>query len=361
MSPGQLKLARRRLMLGIMNVGSWVLAGGSGLYWLSLVVPRSLDLGQLGWIILAAVLLQSVCDYIGGAVLMLAPPRAGAFFRSWLRGVIVHAFILVGIVLLHVFSLRLTGGFGLAILVATAGLAFTHRWLLRAVAGNTVEGESRHGKIRLFKVNAHDPAFTGGITGWGKSACILLPTNWSVNLPPSELAVELFRREWQAQNGLPGRALLFVLSWNLMGGVVGDVIFKLAERPVVEALFGQACWMTIWAFLGLLVLPILSRFAVFAADQAAALAGYDPRGWITRFPELVGEDGDARSAVQAIFYPIPSAAQRLQALDQRGSSFALGNLARTNLYYSLATLTPLGRAVHCNVGRPTLWIFPPAA
>ena len=29
--------------------------------------------------------------------------------------------------------------------------------------------------------------------------------------------------------------------------------------------------------------------------------------------------------------------------------------------YSWATLTLLGRAMHCNVGRPALWVFPPAA
>ena len=35
MSPQQLTLAPRRLWLGISNVGFWVLAAGSGLYWLT--------------------------------------------------------------------------------------------------------------------------------------------------------------------------------------------------------------------------------------------------------------------------------------------------------------------------------------
>ena len=45
----------------------------------------------------------------------------------------------------------------------------------------------------------------------------------------------------------------------------------------------------------------------------------------------------------------------------RLSGTVLGNLARINLYYSWATLTLLGRAVHCNVGQPALWVLPPSA
>ena len=37
------------------------------------------------------------------------------------------------------------------------------------------------------------------------------------------------------------------------------------------------------------------------------------------------------------------------------------NLARSNLRYSWATLMLLGRAVHCNLGRPPLCVFSPSA
>jgi hypothetical protein len=52
---------------------------------------------------------------------------------------------------------------------------------------------------------------------------------------------------------------------------------------------------------------------------------------------------------------------RLRQLGQPSTGFIPGNLARSNLYYSWATFTLLGRAVHCNVGRPSLWVFPPSA
>ena len=198
----------------------------------------------------------------------------------------------------------------------------------------------------------------------GRAGCApksLIPERWLANLPKEELAVESGRREWQLENGLPDRAFILVLGWNLIGGFFGSLIFKLAERTPAEALLGHACWMTLWTFGSLLILPTLSRKAVFAADRAAADSGHDPRPWIARFPNLVGEDGSSNSTVQNIFYPIPSASLRLRQLEKPLSGFVAGNLARSNLYYSWATLTLLGRAVHCNVGRPALWVFPPSA
>ncbi len=118
--------------------------------------------------------------------------------------------------------------------------------------------------------------------------------------------------------------------------------------------------MTLWTFLSLLILPVASRAAVLAADRAAAESGLDPSSWIRRFPAMTGEDGSPRASIQNIFYPIPSAGIRLRSLQHPHRGFVAGNLARNNLYYSWAAFTLLGRAVHCNVGRPALWTFPPS-
>ena len=122
----------------------------------------------------------------------------------------------------------------------------------------------------------------------------------------------------------------------------------------------QACWMTLWGFVGLLVLPSLSRSSVFAADRAAAASGSDAANWIRQVPSITGEDGSGRLLLQRIFYPIPSTEERLRHLAIANPLPVFGNVARANLYLSLATLTFLGRCVHCNVGRPELWIFPPS-
>ena len=206
-----------------------------------------------------------------------------------------------------------------------------------------------------------DPAFTGGLVGFGRRAGSVLPAAWRESLPEAELAVEARRREWQIAKGLPGRAFLLVLIWNILGAFVGTLALGLAARAPTTALLGYACWMTLWTFGSLLVFPVLSRKVVFAADRAAADSGLDVRQWITRFPVLIGEDGASRATVQTIFYPIPAAAMRLRALANPTNGFVAGNLARNNLYYSWAAFTLLGRAVHCNAGRPALWVFPPSA
>jgi hypothetical protein len=168
------------------------------------------------------------------------------------------------------------------------------------------------------------------------------------------------RRLWEIQNQLPARALLFVLSWNLAGCGLGSLVLDLPGRAPEPALLLQCCWMTLWGFLGLLLLPTASRSAVFAADRAAAARGCDAAGWIQRFPEITGEDGNAKTVLQRVFYPIPSARERLFWLGKSQSLPVLGSVARMNLFLSLATLTLLGRCVHCNVGRPELWVFPPS-
>ena len=359
MTREQSELARRRLRLGITNVGFWVVIAAAGLSWVERCDTSGFDFRRLGWVALAVVVAQSVFDVVGGKWLLPAPrPTSTVFLRRWLPGAIGHTLVLGCVGLMTFASVRLTGDFLLGIVLSMVGLAVSRMFLLRAIGGITTRVRMHDGANCLVAENTSG-AFTGGIHGFGHRARSVMPANWVTALPRGQLAAESCRRQWQIERGLPTRTFLLVLGWNLVGASLGSFTFGLAARPPAEGLLGYACWMTIWAFGGLLLLPSLSRNAVFAADRAAAESGHDPRGWIAHFPNLVGEDGSARSAVQAIFYPIPSAAQRLSRLEEPYSGLVLGNLARSNLYYSWATLTLLGRAVHCNVGQPALWVFPP--
>ena len=361
MTPEQIELARRRLRLGITNVGFWVLAAVAGLWWLARWDTSGFDFRRLAFMGATVVVAQSAFDVIGGKWLMPAPrPAMRVFLRRWLPGALGHTLVLWCVGLLSYASLQLTGGFWCAIVLATAGMAVGRPFFLRAIGGVSTRSLPLGDAMSLV-ADGTSTAFTGGIVGFGRGARSLLPTSWATGLPQDQLAAESCRRQWQVERGLPARTLILVLCWNLLGASIGSFAFRLTERPHAEALLAYACWMTIWAFVALLLLPTLSRTAVFAADRFAADSGHDPRNWIAHFPDLVGEDGSSRSAVQAIFYPIPSAALRLRQLEQPRSGTILGNLARTNLYYSWATLTLLGRAVHCNVGQPALWVFPPSA
>jgi len=360
-TPQQLELARRRLWLGITNVGFWVLMAAMGLYCLVSCDTSGMGIRHLGSIFVTVLATQAVFDFFGGTKLMPGPrPSVTTFLRGWSRGVFGHTLVLTTVGAVSALSLRLTGGFGVGIVLTTTALLFGRRQLLRAVAGGVIAEQPQDGE-KILTVALDDPAFTGGIVGLGRHAKSLLPTSWVSTLPEPELTVESARRRWQIANSLPARTFMLILLWNLLGTFIGTEVFQFATRPPAVALGGHACWMTLWAFASLLVLPALSRKAVFAADHAATDSGHDPRAWITRFPALVGEDGSPNAVVQAIFYPVPSAETRLRQMAHPSTGFVSGNLARSNLYYSWATFTLLGRAVHCNVGRPALWVFPPSA
>ena len=361
MDPAQTHLARRRLALGITNVGGWVVAATTGLW----LLPRPASLWghprNVAWLLLAVLGIQGMFDYVGGVSLMPAPrPRTTQFLARWCRGVGGHTLVLGLIAVLSYGSFRLTGGFVVAVVIATAGLTVGRVWCLRLVGGVLTRLTTDHADTLLAA--ADDPAFTGAVTGWGRRVISLWPSAWLERVPPDELAAEQSRRRWQIEAGLPGRTLLFVSGWNALGSALGTTFCHLTIYPPATALLLHSCWMTLWTFGSLLLLPSLSRAAVFAADRAALAAGYDPRGWIVRFPGLVGEDGGTSTLVQTIFYPIPSTARRLGQLEAKSDDgLVCGNLARANLYYSWAGCTLLGRAVHCNVGRPALWVFPPFA
>ncbi len=360
MTSEQVEIARRRLRLGITNVGFWVVTATVGLWWVERCDISGFGFRRLGWVALAVVAAQAVFDVVGGMWLVPAPrPTSKAFLRRWLPGAIGHSLVLGCVGLITYASVRFTSGFVLAIVISTVGLAVSRLFLLRAIGGIGTRVRTHDGASVLVAENTSG-AFTGGMHGFGRRARSVMPAQWLTALPREQLAAEASRRQWQIERGLPTLAFLLVLGWNLAGASLGSLAFALAVPPPAEGLLGYACWMTIWAFCGLLLLPSLSRNAVFSADRAAAESGHDPRSWIAHFATMIGEDGSAQSAVQAIFYPIPAAAHRLGQLEAPYSGLVLGSLARSNLYYSWATLTLLGRAVHCNVGQPALWVFPPS-
>ena len=64
MTTEQSELARRRLWLGITNVGFWVLTTAVGLYWLTCYDTSGFNLRRLGFTFAAAVAVQAVFDFI---------------------------------------------------------------------------------------------------------------------------------------------------------------------------------------------------------------------------------------------------------------------------------------------------------
>lgn len=127
-------------------------------------------------------------------------------------------------------------------------------------------------------------------------------------------------------------------------------------------------WFSLWSFLGLLTLPTLSRRGVIEVDERARAEGC-PSETIRSTTHLLDElqdgehelqDGepDRPSVVETVFHLIPSVRSRLEVPRTHGV-VGFWDAARTAIYLSLAGLGLLGRAVHCNCGRPSLWAFLP--
>ncbi len=360
MTDAQIKIAKRRLTLGISNVGFWVLAALAGLVWLAPANVAPIGQTDLMQWMLVVVAVQAVFDWVGGAVLM--PASSGGFkrfFPRWSRGVTVHTVLLFATGAVSVGSYQLSGSFCPGVAVCTLALFLFRRHVFRLVSGVRIRPASVAG-TPCRSAATQDPSFTGGVCGVRHGAMPLLPESWEERLSPAEMETVLQRRLWEIQHRLPARAFLFVMCWNLAGCGLGSVLLEMPGRALETALLLHCCWMTLWGFLGLLLLPTASRSAVFAADNAAVEKGCDAAAWIQKFPEITGEDGNAKTLLQRVFYPIPSARERLLNLGSSPALPVLGNVARTNLYLSLATLTLLGRCVHCNVGRPELWVFAPS-
>jgi len=356
----QIKTAKYRLLLGISNVGFWVIAAVLGLVWRAPLGAPVLRLTDLFTGLIAGLAIQANFDLAGGIVFMPALDAAsGGGLRLWLRGLFGHSAMLCAVGVLSYWSFRWSNGFCLSVVLSSLGLFLWRQQILGLVSGTRVRPTEMAGAA-AWSANSRDPSFTGGTVGLGGYAKILLPESWKLKLTGAQMHTLIQRRLWEVKNNLPARSLFFVLLWNLTGCRVGSVFLELPGRLPESALVLQFCWMTLWGFLGLLLLPTLSRSAVFAADCAAVASGCDAGGWIQQFPNITGEDGNARTVLQRVFYPIPSAQERLRALGKAPALPVIGNVARTNLFLSLATLTLLGRCVHCNVGRPELWVFPPS-
>ncbi|MFK7788332.1 MAG: hypothetical protein AB8C95_02415, partial [Phycisphaeraceae bacterium] len=122
----------------------------------------------------------------------------------------------------------------------------------------------------------------------------------------------------------------------------------------------SALWFTLWSFAGLLVLPTLSRDAVYQIDQQLIADGIAPErlDHLTAALDQMQDGEPVRPGwVEAIFHPVPSVTKRQSR--GRAGRLAFWDIARTSVYLGIGAGSLLTRSVHCNVGRPALWVWLP--
>ena len=387
--------ARARLWTGIAGVGMWVvlssvaLASGAPGLLLDGVGGDALgDARALAGLFLLVIAFRLPLDVLGGLVLPRSfarpAPTLPGFALGWLRGVLVHAGLCVGsgVLLLAVGrQAGLLGALCVLVLLMVALLALQEpvaRWIggLRVASPQAEALRARFAAAGVEPpdvrwLDTPDPAFSGGFCGLGRRS-LVLPTRWLRELDADEIALLARRRLDLEGDGLRLRGVALAASFNALGFALAATLPGAGVATLAE-LVTTAAGFTLWSFLGLLVLPTWSRWATFAADAGAvretagaAGAAGDERRRLVHLIEALDRSQDDEPErprwVERIFHPVPSAASRVRALRAGGDAPRAGawHLARTALYLSAACLGVLGRVVHCNAGRPALWVYLPA-
>ncbi len=249
------------------------------------------------------------------------------------------------------------GGFWLALAVYLAlNVLFIYAQLAlaRALGGlrSRINGDG------MEVLESPYPHFTGGVVGLDKGR-LVVPEHWRETFSPDTLAILLDRKQKLIANGsrLGGLALAF--GWNLAGFVLAYLGAGTLEH--VAGLISFSLWSTLWAFLGVLLLPTPSRWGVFAGD---ALVAGEHQALLSNAIRQLDRDQDdeyTRAAgVETLFHPIPAAARRTDRLGNQVATWGPWHAARVALYLSWTNLSWLSRAVHCNIGRPEVWVLLPS-
>lgn len=370
---GSVSYAQARLWLGISSIGFQVVLAATALL---LAVPQRLIpqlTAGLGSDTLAAVVIflllaamQLPFDVFGGYLLpnrfTSSQQDPQTFASAMVRGVAIQVFIFSTTFLLYQ---RLGQAAGpLAVVCAFVVI----QWLLIAaqsrlagwVGGFRLTQEG--GPACPVLASGRDEGFTGGIAGLPGSAKVIVPVAWTDGWSGRVRDAAIRRREIIIASGLHGRGVFAAVGWNAMLLAIA-LSLPGGGSTSLTTLTTSLLYYSLLSFGGLMLLPSFSRSAVFAADRLSA----DQIG-LPLTQELVAissdvPEGELSRSVQheSIFHPLPCEQRRLDALTSPGPSRGrLWNVARMSLYGSWAFGGPLSRSVHCNIGRPELWVLLPS-
>ncbi|NWF83180.1 MAG: hypothetical protein HXY18_05045 [Bryobacteraceae bacterium] len=366
--------AQARLRLGIAAVGTIVvLSAVLFVYQLPSTIfpfyggPWYADWAALIVFYLGYALVSMPFDLAGGYWLPCRHNRIclplPVFLWKWVRGVAVQGcfMTLAGLAILE--SAKLAGYWGAVAAVAIIQfllLLFQTRIAL-LVGGLAPSSSADAQKSGALALDSLDPGFSGGFAGLPGLERLILPGHWLRALSPEALDVELKRRAGLLATGTRLRGVLLASAWNLAGFMLCGAL-PWVDLATIFGLLEAVLGCALWSFLGLLILPSLSRPGVLEADRWAIDHGATHSSLLLAMTEIdrFQEDEPSRSRwIERIFHPIPSIENRLKALESPRRPTGAWQAARMALYLSWANFGLLSRAVHCNSGRPDLWVIPP--
>jgi hypothetical protein len=373
-SPRKRTYARARLWLGITGVGTIVLCSVGALTadLPSRAIPDTpqplgTELVALAAFLGVYMLVSLPFDIMGGVII---PTRHGrqilttpAWIRAWIRGSLSQAavLLLVALVLLQVG--RRGGAVAvLAMMGVLSLLLLRYQLPLARVVAALPERPSPEGSSeRLVIVAADDDGFVGAPTGWPGAETLVVPSHWLDRLPTAQWQAQLARRRAALATGSRRRGVLLALGWNLAGFAVA-LLASGGEIVSVVDVVELSLWFTLWSFLGLLLLPTPSRRGVLEVDASARANGVpadDLRALFSSLDRWQDDEPTRPRGIETVFHPVPARSVRIAALAAPTTMRGAWHAARMALPLSWAGLGLLGRAVHCNSGRPALWVMLP--
>lgn len=379
--PRGLTYARARLYLGITGVGSAVVLAAALLYFripsqgLSLSSAQSAPaaLFRIGLMFAFAHVAFLMYDLIGGAWLVRRREWASTWLGRWVRGVSAQWLVWMLAATALMLAARAGGNpaaiavFVLVQFLLAVGRGRMTRVIARlpvvATPARIASAAAQAGLevSRLQVLDSPDESFVGGWSGL-TARTLVVPARWA-QLPEPALAAMLLRRRVAGTSGAHTRGVIGAIAWNTLGFVLSLVLTGVSPASSAGVITLAAA-MTLWAFLGVLLLPTPSRAAVFALDAAAtASVGPSPmRTGIELLDKWQDDEPVRSSGVETVFHPVPGRAARIARLVANAGAvkpWHAHHLARHALWLSWGAFTPLSRAVHCNVGRTALWAMLP--
>jgi len=334
--------------------------------------PSAQVVALLGFVLIYAAV-QLPFDIFGGFVLPWrygrSHPPAGRYLLGLARGVAAHSAVLFVVAVVLMFAGRYGGVIGTVVAGATFTLVLLRSRVALASAVAPLDltpSEPRAGspnhRSPVVMADSPDEGFTGAIVGVFRPRFHLIPAKWRQVLVTDELDVAVNRRDAAVKTGSWRRGRLLALLFTVTGLTVAALAVGPARLGTPAGTIELSLWFTLWSFLGLLTLPTLSRRGVVEVDERLLSEGcpWEAMEKTARaLDDLQDGERDRPALVEAIFHPVPALNRRLRGPNAHGH-LGFWDAARSAVFLSLAGLGLLGRAVHCNCGRPSLWVFLPA-
>ena len=372
---------RARLWLGITGVGTIVTLSSAALF-LKLperllppaTAPLNVQVNSLVFFIVLYALIQLPLDFLGGYFLpqryRRQHPPFHHFLAFLLRGVGVHSISLLLIALSLLSAARVAGVVGvvtagtLLVIVLLRGsitLASAIARLELTPSTPELQDDLTASTVPAYMSESDDEGFTGSIVGLFRPRIQLLPMRWRDILDTDAFHIAVQRRQMAITTGSWWRGRLLAVIFTVAGIFLSATIVGGNQLGSAQGIINFSLIFTLWSFLGLLTLPTPSRRGVAEVDHALLEAGCDRNileRTITDLDNLQDRERERPPLIETIFHPVPSVQARLHGPYATGMK-GTWNAARTTIAVSPAGLGLLGRAVHCNCGRPALWVFLP--